>query len=267
MSEDWRDAFSGAGLENYEQVLVPRVFAPMAEELLDLVDVHAGERLLDVGCGPGTVAVAAERRGARATGCDPSPDMLAFARAKSSTIEWIETAAAPLVGVPDEAFDVVTCQHALQFVPDRPAAMAEMHRVLVPGGRVAVATWGPLENSPAFAAVQRGLREFAGDEAAERLRNGPWGFPDPDALGSLLDGAGFDGVEVVQRTVRGDFDGGPEQLLGVLVISPVGDDLAAFSPEQAEAFLDAVRRDTAPLTEDGVVRNTMEANVAIGVKA
>lgn len=250
----------------YEEVLVPRLFAPMAEELLDRVGVQPGERLLDVGCGPGTVALAAARRGARVAGCDPNPEMLARARANSSAVAWLESAAAPLVGVPDAAFDVVTCQHALQFVPDRPAAVAEMYRVLVSDGRVAVATWGPLERSPAFAALERAIREFLGDAAADRYRNGPWAFPDPDALGALLEGAGFGELQVTRPTVRGDFDGGPEQLLGVLVVSPVADELAALSSERAAAMLDAVRRDTAPLTEHGVVRSTMEANLAIGVK-
>lgn len=253
----------------YEDVLVPRLFLPLAEQLLDLVDVQPGERVLDIACGPGTVAqLAAARVGlaGHVTGCDVSPAMLDVARSKSSSIEWLETSAAPLVGVAEESFDVVTCQQGLQFFPDRPAAVAEMHRALVPGGRVAIAVWGPLEHSPAFAALAAALREVKGDESADRFRNGPWGMPDPDALAELLGDAGFVDVQVVPRTVSGDFEGGPEQLVAVLAISPVADDVAVLSDEAAVALPAALARHAEPLTEDGVIRSTLEANVAFGRK-
>lgn len=253
----------------YEDVLVPRLFLPLAEQLLDLVELKPGERVLDVACGPGTVAqVAAARVGlaGHVTGCDLSPAMLDIARSKSSSIEWLETSAAPLAGVPDNAFDVVTCQQGLQFFPDRPAAVAEMHRALVPGGRVAIAVWGPLERSPAFAALADAIEDVVGKEAADRFRGGPWGMPDPDDLARLLDGAGFADVHVVQRTAAGTFEEGAVQLAAPLVVSPVADDIASLSEDQAVALVEAVACHAEPITEGGAIRSTSEANVAIGRK-
>lgn len=269
MSDDWRAAFAGAGVSVYEDVLVPRVFVPLAEQVLDVAGVQPGERVLDVACGPGTVAcLAAERVGptGRVVGCDLSPDMLEIARRKSTAVDWVETPAAPLAGLADESFDLVVCQQGLQFFPDRPAALAEMRRVLVPGGRAVVAVWGPIEGSPAFKALADALEDVVGEAAAARFRGGPWALTDPDDLARLLEGAGFAEVQVVQRTASGSFDGGPAQLAAPLVVSPAADDVVSLSEADALAFVEAVGRYTEPLTDGGSIRSTFESNVAIGVK-
>jgi SAM-dependent methyltransferase len=226
-------------MQVYEELLVPRMFAPLAELLLDEVGVRAGDRALDVACGPGTVALAAARRGASVTGCDVSREMLDLARRKSTSVEWVETPAAPLAGIPDGAYDVATCQQGLQFFPDRIAAVAEMHRALVPGGRVAVSVWADIEQSPAFATLARAVACILGDEVAARFRGGPWGMPDPDELGAVLRQGGFPHVRVVQQELRATFDT-VEQLASVLPLSPVADDVAALDDEARAALLAAV---------------------------
>lgn len=269
MSNDWRAAFAGAGVAVYDDVLVPRMFNPLAEQVLDLAGVQAGDRVLDVACGPGTVAcLAAERVGptGRVVGCDVSPAMLELARAKLSAVQWIESPAAPLGGIPDAAFDVVTCQQGLQFFPDRPAAVAEMHRALAPGGRAVVAVWGPIERSPAFAALADAIEDVVGKEAADRFRGGPWGMPDPGDLARLLEGAGFEDVQVVQRTATGTFEEGAVQLAAPLVVSPAADDILSLTDAQAAALVEAADRHAEPLTEGGAIRNAAESNVAIGVR-
>ena len=70
----------------YDEIMVPRMFEPFAELLLDQVNLLSGEAVLDVACGPGTVArLAALRVGpsGRVTGCDLSPAMLELARSKA----------------------------------------------------------------------------------------------------------------------------------------------------------------------------------------
>ncbi|HEX9970113.1 MAG TPA: methyltransferase domain-containing protein, partial [Acidimicrobiales bacterium] len=114
-------------MEVYDQLLVPRMFQPLAEVLLDAVEVAPGERVLDVATGPGTVArVAAARVGptGSVTGADISEAMLTVARGKPAVADgapltWVESPACPLAGVEDGSFDAVTCQQGLQFFPDR----------------------------------------------------------------------------------------------------------------------------------------------------
>lgn len=132
----------------YERLLAPAVFEPWAQILVARAGVQAGARVLDVASGTGVVA----RRAAGAAGpdghvlaTDLSEAMLAHAAEVgappgSATIERV-LAAADALPAPGGAFDVVFCQQGLQFFADRPAAVAEMRRVLRPGGVAGVAVW------------------------------------------------------------------------------------------------------------------------------
>lgn len=118
MTTTWQLATDGPAA--YERNLVPKFFGPCAELLLDLAEVVGGERFLDVGCGTGTVARKAAGRGANATGVEPNEGMLAVVRQAAPEIAW-HAAWADALPLPDSSYDVVCCQQALQFVPDRPA--------------------------------------------------------------------------------------------------------------------------------------------------
>jgi SAM-dependent methyltransferase len=128
-------------------------FAPLevfttavAAQLVKHAKVRAGQRLLDVGCGTGVVAVTAARLGARATGLDLTPKLLERARENSQIagvqIDWHEGDAENLP-FDDGAFDVVVSQFGHIFAPRPEVAVAQMLRVLKPGGTIAFATWPP----------------------------------------------------------------------------------------------------------------------------
>jgi SAM-dependent methyltransferase len=98
----------------------------------------------------------------------------------------------------DGSFDVVVCRHGVKLLADRGTTLAEIHRVLVPGGRVGVSAWGRIERNPAFAALADALERRAGVQAAASVR---YLFAlEPEDLRALLTGAGFRSVRV--RTVR-----------------------------------------------------------------
>jgi SAM-dependent methyltransferase len=128
-------------------------FAPLemftttvAAQLVKHAKVHAGQHVLDVACGTGVVSVTAARHGARATGLDLTPALLERARENSQIagveIDWREGDAEALPFA-DAAFDVVTSQFGHIFAPRPEVAVAEMLRVLKPGGTIAFATWPP----------------------------------------------------------------------------------------------------------------------------
>ena len=161
--------------EAYEQYLVPPMFAPWADRLLDHVELRRGDSVLDVGCGTGIVArrVASHVDDlANVVGIDVNEGMLDVARATTAesrpTIEWRRGDATDLP-FPDERFDVVVCQQVLQFVTDPAAVLQEIHRVLVPDGRVAVSVWRPLAFNPGYAELAKVLKEHAGDDAAAMM--------------------------------------------------------------------------------------------------
>lgn len=128
-------------------------FAPLevfttsvAAQLVKHAKVHAGQRVLDVGCGTGVVAVTAARLGASVTGLDLTPALLERARENSQIagveIDWQE---GDVENLPfeDGAFDVVLSQFGHIFAPRPEVAVAQMLRVLKPGGKIAFATWPP----------------------------------------------------------------------------------------------------------------------------
>jgi demethylmenaquinone methyltransferase/2-methoxy-6-polyprenyl-1,4-benzoquinol methylase len=99
--------------------------------------VQPGDRVLDACCGTGDLALAAEREGGVVTGLDFSPRMLERARRKSETVTWVEGDLLALP-FPDGSFDAATVGFGVRNVADLDRALAELHRVLRPGGRLAI---------------------------------------------------------------------------------------------------------------------------------
>jgi ubiquinone/menaquinone biosynthesis C-methylase UbiE len=187
--------------ENYERNMVPVMFAPLAERLLDSVGLRPGNRVLDVACGTGIVARCTARRlgnGERVAGLDLNARMLDVARSMSASeglaIEWYEGSALALPFA-DGSFDVVLCQQALQFFPDRPAALQEMHRTLATNGRLAVSVFRSIEFRPEVAALAEALERYVGPEAAAARRS-VVALGDVNELEKLITAAGFRMVDV-----------------------------------------------------------------------
>lgn len=184
----------------YESFFVPALFGEWAEPVATAAGIGPGERVLDVGCGTGVTARAAAQRtrpGGHVTGIDRNTGMLATARRLATGIEWCEGRAEALP-FGDGEFDAVTCQFGLMFFDDRAAALAEMWRVLKPGGRLAVAVWDALETSPGYAAMVGLLRRMFGAEVADALR-APFVLGDKAELAELFAQAKIPGAEIVTR--------------------------------------------------------------------
>lgn len=192
----------------YDSWFVPALFAPMAQQLLAETAIPSGARVLDVACGSGIVArLVATRLGpsGRVTGIDVNPGMIAAARRASDeaavAIDW-QVGSALDLPFADQSFDLVVCQQGLQFFPDRAKGVAEMYRVLAPGGEVCIATWRGLDQNPFFAEMERVVRQRTGATALQM----PFSLGDPLELATLMQDAGFRDVSVAPFTVTADHD-------------------------------------------------------------
>lgn len=187
MTDAQRGQVRQSAAEVYEEFFVPALFGQWPSQVLDAVDVSAGHRVLDVGCGTGVLARSAVQRvgrTGRVAGIDPNDGMLAVARRLGPEVTW-ETGVAENLPYSDASFDRVVSQFALMFCTDRPAALAEMARVLAPGRSVAIATWASLDTTPGYAAMVELLGELFDDDAADALR-APFLLGDPDNVYELV---------------------------------------------------------------------------------
>ena len=129
---------SSEAAERRERYAVRFFAGPWAPGLIALAALQQGEHVLDLACGTGLVTrLAAPEVGptGHVTGLDINTGMLAVARSlpppSGTPITWIQGDACAM-DLPDASFDVIVCQQGLQFFPDKPAALREMHRVLAP---------------------------------------------------------------------------------------------------------------------------------------
>jgi demethylmenaquinone methyltransferase / 2-methoxy-6-polyprenyl-1,4-benzoquinol methylase len=162
--------------------------------------VSLGAEVLDACCGTGDLALAAERAEGRVTGVDFSDRMLERARAKSQTVEWV---LADVMALPfsDGRFDAVTVGFGIRNVPDLEAGLAELARVLRPGGRIAcleiTRPSGILR--PFFklwfdALIPLAGKVLPGGRAYTYLPASVRRFPGPTDLAAAFGRAGFEGI-------------------------------------------------------------------------
>jgi ubiquinone/menaquinone biosynthesis C-methylase UbiE len=167
--------------------------------------IAPGQRVLDVGCGTGVLACAAAARAGpqgHVVGLDPNAQMLAVARRKPGGGVW-QSGRAEALPFEDASFDAVVSQFALMFVESKPAAVAEMLRVLRPRGRLAVAVWDSLDRAPGYRALTELLRKLFGAEIAGAMQ-APFTLGDRRELLRLFKDAGATDAEVQTQpgTVR-----------------------------------------------------------------
>jgi demethylmenaquinone methyltransferase / 2-methoxy-6-polyprenyl-1,4-benzoquinol methylase len=158
--------------------------------------VRPGDRVLDAACGTGDLAVIAAKSGASVTGLDFSPRMLERARRKAPQVEWVQGDLLALP-FPDANFDVATVGFGVRNVADIARAIAELRRVLRPGGRLAILELtrprGPLRWFYALwfdRMVPLLGKLLPGGEAYTYLPASVRRFPGPDELAAQLEGFG-----------------------------------------------------------------------------
>ena len=189
----------GNAAQLYEKYSVPMGAKPAAERLLDNVHLSKSDRVLDVACGTGIVTRLIAGRSQSVSsivGVDLNDNMLDVARSlepsASFPIEWRQ---GDMCALPfsDTEFDLVLCNHGLQFVPDKPSALSEIKRVLVPGGRFAFTVWSA--EVPYLVAMANSIRRHISDEVAKSCL-APFSYRDGAIIRKVLKDAGFQSIDM-----------------------------------------------------------------------
>lgn len=171
------------------------------EALLDAARVEAGMQLLDLACGPGLVAGAAQGRGVVASGLDFSAAMIALARAAHPGIRF-EESDAEAIPFAERSFDVVVSNFGIHHVPDPVRALSEARRVLRPDGRMALTSWAAPAENTAWKLLYDAISAHGDLQAANMPASGG-SLRNPQDLLRVLTAAGF--VETKGRRVSGEW--------------------------------------------------------------
>ena len=227
---------SGSAPEAYENIWVPAMMGQCAQDLVGCANIKIGNKVLDVACGTGVVArIAAKLVGTdgKVTAMDLNQGMLKVARnfaekQKITKIEWRQEDATSM-SFDDGSFEVVLCQQGLQFMPDRSAAMSEISRVLVTGGRLALSVWrAPSVFSVAFGKT---MDTYFGEGTSA-----PWqaafSLSDRDELRSLATNAGLKNAHVSLDVKIARHPNPEEFVLGGIAGTPLSGEVASLEVDQ-----------------------------------
>lgn len=198
----FRAGVFGRGAREYDRVGTP-IFDGLGRRLAELAGISAGDHVLDVATGRGAVLFAAAElvgEGGRVVGVDLAQEMVdltsADLRAREIANAEVRLADAErLVTFGDGEFECVTCAFAIFFLPDPDAALHEFHRVLRPGGTVALSSWTD-EDDPSYEWYRQLRQEFGVSVSLETRA-----FDSPGDLNAALTAAGFADVRVSSERV------------------------------------------------------------------
>jgi ubiquinone/menaquinone biosynthesis C-methylase UbiE len=214
------------------------------DALLAAAQLRPGLRVLDLASGNGNPALAiaaAVAPDGRVVATDPVPDLLAQAaeRARTAGIGTLTTrqASADALPFPDASFDLVTCRFGVMYFPDLPRALAEVRRVLKPGGRVVFAAWGAA-TQPFFQFTFGILLRYVDPSFAAEAHS-PFKFGRPGTLAADLNEAGFTAVREEFRDIALRFPGTVEEFWQYMAESAalVHQLLESLAPAQRDRFL------------------------------
>ena len=225
-----------------------RYSTQLSAQLADVARVHPGQRVLDVGCGPGALTgeLVARVGPSGVAAVDPSESFVAASRERHPGVD-VRQAAAERLPFPDDAFDAALAQLVVHFMQDPVAGLAEMGRVTRPGGNVAACVWDHAGSQGPLRLFWDAARELDPDVADESDLPGTR----EGHLVELFDAAGLREVESTALSVHVEhatFDAWWEPFTHG--VGPAGAYLASLDDDRAAALRDRCRREapSAPFT-------------------
>ena len=213
----------------------------ISARLVELAGVTAGSRVLDVAAGYGEPSLTAARVAGsegRVVATDISAGMLAYGRERAAAegldnIDFLQSDAISL-DFPAGSFDAAVSRWGIIFDPDGEGAAARVRSFLEPGCRMAISSWGPPDRAPFLGVPVGTVMQRLDVPPPPPGTPGPLSRPTPEAIGGLLEGGGFSGVEVEEAEVSFGFGSAEEFTTFVREIAPPITAMMADRPQEVQ---------------------------------
>ena len=246
----------------------------MTEAIVAAANVKNGQRVLDIACGTGEPAISIAtllQANGEVVGVDISPAPLEIARQRAQhrnlrNVQF-EQCDAHRLSFPDNSFDRVTSRLGIMFFEDLSNALREMHRVLKPGGRVALLAWGVMGQPYFSSTIGTLLRLFPGSDMPAAARK-MFAFGQPGLLAGKLRAAGFSAVEEKFLTVPWTWPGTPEEVWEYFkeVTIPFAPLIKSVPPERQAEVDNAVAAAISQYAQGSEVKFTAKVNITTAEK-
>jgi SAM-dependent methyltransferase len=232
--------------------------AAVTEVLLERATLRAGDRVLELACGPGGGGLAAATRVAprgEVVLSDVSEEMteIAAQRAAARGITNVRTLVLDIEAIdqPDSSYDVVLCREGLMFALQPTRAMREIRRVLKPGGRVGVAVWGERARNPWLGIVFDAVTDQTGFPVPPPGVPGPFALDDTQLLHELFVDAGFVDLQITEHDTPMRADSFDEWWSRTSSLAgPLASIVAALPDDAARTLRTRLQRAVAPYRTD-----------------
>lgn len=262
--------FRGGVPDSYEQLMVPLMFQPFADDMVERAVARHPGAVLELAAGTGVVTrglASALPPDSTVVATDLNAGMLAVAQSRgapraagAADVVW-QTADAQDLPFADESFDLVVCQFGIMFFPDRPAAHAQVHRVLRPGGTSLFSAWDSIALNAVARAVDEAHRRVLPDAPMNVITRVAHGYHDVPTLRKDAEAGGLivDSVEAVELV------GVAESARTAAMAIPRGTPLRAELEPRGEEVRERIEALTAEILEErfgtGPIRTPIRAYV------
>ena len=235
--------------------------ARLTDSMLERALLRPGDRVLELACGPGGAGLAAAALvapGGEVVLSDVAAEMTAIAAARAVALGLSNVTTRVLdleqIEQPDTSYDAMLCREGLMIVPDPARAAREIHRVLRPGGRVALAVWGERERNPWLSVMFDAISAQLGCPVPPTGIPGPFSLDNAHRLAALLTEAGLSDVHVTETSVPLHARSFEEWWTARCALAgPLTKILQALPDEAAQAIRARAHEATAPYaTADGL---------------
>jgi len=242
--KDMEVRFTGSVPASYDQLMVPLLFRPYAEELARRAKRLGAKHILETAAGTGAVTQALHEAlpDAEIVATDLNPPMLEVAaqRVQSPNVRF-QPADAQALPFEEGSFDLVVCQFGAMFFPDKVLGHSEARRVLREGGSYLLAIWDRIDRNPMSEAAQQALIDLFPEDPPLFMQEGPFGYHDRGAIERDLRAAGFTNMKIETVELRSRAPSSEEAARALCYGTPMGMEVEDRAPGTLDRAFERVK--------------------------